>query len=805
MSKKFSDSLQFASLIAHQLKAPISSAIFMLETLLGEMAGPLAPKQRELLEKINARCQDYMETARRLMDIARALDQPETLVAGRIDLAAIAHKARLRYVEQAFHRRIELAVQIDAGDVNVRGHESALTEALEALIHNALKYTPDQGRILITVFRLNQDKTIQMSVEDSGIGIPQKDWERVFEPFYRTLEAQHSTRPGSGLGLAFVKAIVEAVGGTISVDRSPLGGACFLMTFPVSESEISLSQGESDMTKPMKVIIIGGVAAGPKVASKVFRLMPNADITILDQGQVLSYAGCGLPYYISGVVRNQSQLISSPLGESRDPIFSHNLKNIHVLNQTEALEIDRTHKRIRIRQRYQDQDTWLDYNKLALATGAKPIVPDIEGIHLPNIFSLHGVSDAEGIRAALEKGKAHDVIILGGGLIGIEITEALVRKGCRVTIIESRQQILRVLDWEMARLVEKHLESQGVKVLTNTHVQAFQGEDKVRSVRTDQGILPADMVVMAVGVQPNITLAEKAGLKIGTTGAIAVNEYLQTSDPDIYAAGDCIESVDFITGKASYVPLGSNANRQGRIAAVNICGGTDTFPGVLRSIACKVLDYTIARSGLTETEARWEGLEVISALVPGPDKEPFVPSARLIFLKVIVDRPTRRLLGAQAIGPGNADKRIDLAAVAIYNRMTVDQLANMDLCYAPQYSLVMDNIITAANVARNKLDGQMVGISPMELYQKMQDGDHPVLLDVRTPLEFEQRHLPNSTHIPLGALREKMYELPTDKEIVTLCNYSLRGYEAQLILKAAGFQNVRVLDGGLEMWPYGES
>lgn len=805
MDKKLSNSPQYVSLIAHQLKAPISSAMFMLQTLLGEMAGPLAPKQRELLEKVNARCQDYMDTARRLMDIARALDQPETLAAERVELAGIAHKARLRYAEQAFQRRIDLSVRIDTDNRTIRGHESALTEALEALIHNALKYTPDHGRIQISVSQPNQNQTMQMAVEDSGIGIPQKDWEKVFEPFYRTVEARHSTRPGSGLGLAFVKAIVEAVGGTISVDRSALGGARFLMTFPVLQNDPGSSQEDSDTMPSMKVVILGGSAAGPKVASKVFRLMPNADITILDQGQVLSYAGCGLPYYISGVVRNQSQLISSPLGESRDPIFAHNRKNIHVLHQTEALEIDGSNRRIRIRPQYQDRDTWLNYDKLVLATGAQPIIPDLPRIHLANIFSLHGVSDAEGIRAALERGKAHDVIILGGGLIGIEITEALVRKGCRVTIIESRQQILRILDWEMARLVENHLESQGVKVLTNTRVKEFQGEEKVRSVLTDKGVLPADMVVMAVGVQPNISLAQKAGLKIGTTGAIHVNEYLQTSNPDIYAAGDCIESVDFLTGKPSYVPLGSNANRQGRIAAVNICGGTDAFPGVLRSMACKVLDYTIARSGLTETEAQREGFDVISALVPGPDKEPFVPGAKLIFVKVIVDRPTRRLLGAQAIGPGNADKRIDLAAVAIHNRMTIDQLANMDLCYAPQYSLVMDNVITAANIARNKLDGQMVGISPMELYEKMRNGDKLLLLDVRTPLEFEQSHLPNSTHIPLGALCEKIYELPHDKEIVALCNYSLRGYEAQLILRAAGFQNVRVLDGGLEMWPYGES
>jgi rhodanese-related sulfurtransferase len=291
-------------------------------------------------------------------------------------------------------------------------------------------------------------------------------------------------------------------------------------------------------------------------------------------------------------------------------------------------------------------------------------------------------------------------------------------------------------------------------------------------------------------------------MEIGATGGIMVNEFLQTSDPDIYAAGDCTESIDLLTGKPAYVPLGSNANRQGRVAAVNICGGQEKFPGVLRSIACKVLDYAIARTGLTEAEARREGYDAVSVLVPGPDREHFLPDAKLLMLKLVVDRQTRRLLGAQAIGPGQADKRIDVAAVAIFNRMTVDQLANMDLCYAPPYAAVMDNVIMAANIARNKLDGRLVGIHPEELHQKLEKQENLVLLDVRTPAEYEQRHLPRSTHIPLGALRARLGELPRDREIITMCNYSLRGYEAQIILRAAGFPNVRVLDGGLEMWPY---
>jgi len=803
MSPDPTKSLQVAALVAHQLKEPITAAIMMLQTMLNEYTGTIPLQQRQILERILSRCDDSLQTAKRIMSIVKAIDQPETL-RERVDLLTLAHQVRVRYADQAFQRRIDLMVHSEIDNPWVRGFEPAFREVLEALVHNALKYSPDHGRIRIRVTKGEASETTTLAVEDSGIGILEADRTKVFEPFYRTSSAESTSRPGTGLGLTLVKAVVEAAGGHVTVTDSEWGGAKFLVTLTSSSQEAEPTRGEIKMIKPMKVVIIGGVAAGPKVASKVVRLMPNAEVAIVEKGRLLSYAGCGLPFYISGIVKHHTELMSSPLGDTRDPVFFQNIKNVQILNQTEALEIDRHHKRIRIRERFSDRDSWLEYNKLVLATGATPIIPEIKGIHLKNIFTLHGVSDAEGIRALLETGRANDVIILGGGLIGIEITEALVRKGCRVTILEKQRQILPLLDWEIAKLVERHLETQGVKVLTNTTTEEFQGTEKVNAVLTDQGLLPTNMIIVGAGVRPNVVLAEKAGLQLGATGAISVNECQQTSDPDIYAAGDCTETINLITGKPAYVPLGSNANRQGRVAAVNLCGRKECFQGVLGSTACKVLDYTIARTGITEAEAQRNGYEVICVLVPGPDKEHFIPDAKQIYMKLIVDRQTRRLLGAQAVGPGNADKRIDVAAMAIYNRMTVDQLANMDLCYAPQFSLVMDNIITACNIARNKLDGSMAGISPMELHEKMQKDEDFILLDVRTPTEYEQKHLPKSIHIPLGSLRQRCRELPQDKEIVTLCNFSLRGYEAQLILRAAGFQNVRVLDGGLVMWPFEE-
>ena len=267
------------------------------------------------------------------------------------------------------------------------------------------------------------------------------------------------------------------------------------------------------MNDPMKIVIIGGVAAGPKTASKIIRLMPDAEVTVVEKGKLLSYAGCGLPYYVSGVVKEQKELMSTPVGVMRDSVFFRKVKNVHARNETEAVEIDRVGKRVRIRALTDGKESWLDYDKLVLATGGMPVVPPIPNVGLENIFTLTGVHDAEGIRAVLAEGKARDVVIVGGGLIGVETTEALVHKGCRVTMVEMLPQVLNILDWEMAKLVEQHMESHGVKIHTGSKVLAFQGDGKVSAVVTERGTIPADMVILAVGVRPNVKLAQGAAWK----------------------------------------------------------------------------------------------------------------------------------------------------------------------------------------------------------------------------------------------------------------------------------------------------
>jgi NADPH-dependent 2,4-dienoyl-CoA reductase/sulfur reductase-like enzyme/rhodanese-related sulfurtransferase len=553
----------------------------------------------------------------------------------------------------------------------------------------------------------------------------------------------------------------------------------------------------------MKVIVIGGVAAGPKAASKIIRNNPEAEVTIIEKGEFLSYAGCGLPYYISGVVKEQKELMATPVGTVRDSVFFQHVKNVKVLNHTEATAIDKIKKTVTVR--FEDGTTdQLSYDKLVLAVGAIPVKPNLPGIELHNIFTLHGVEDAEGIKSLLEENKAKDAVIIGGGLIGVEMAEALSQRGCRVSIIEMQDQILPMFDSEMAALMEKYFEEKGIKILTGTKVLGFEGRDKVQRIMTDYDAVSTDMVIMSVGVKPNIALAKACGLEIGPTGAIQVNEKMQTSGLDIYAAGDCVEIKNLVTGKPGFIPLGSTANKHGRVVANNICGIKDSFPGVLGSTICKFFDFNIAKTGLSEKEAKDAGFDAVICLSPSPDRAHFMPDAKLLYLKLVADKKTRKLLGAQAAGPGNGDKRVDTAAAAISAGMTVDDVANLDLCYAPPYAPAMDNLIVAANILRNKLDGLMTGIKPEEAKAKVDAGEDCILLDVRSPKEVELMKIDPSINIPLGKLRSEINKLEKYKkrEIIVFCKISLRGYEAALILKSEGYENVKVMDGGILMWPY---
>ncbi len=552
----------------------------------------------------------------------------------------------------------------------------------------------------------------------------------------------------------------------------------------------------------MKVVIIGGVAAGPKTASKINRLCPDAEVTIVEKGEFLSYAGCGLPYYISGVVKEQKELMATPVGTVRDSVFFQKVKNVNVLNRTEATAIDRENQTVTIR-RQDGSEALLNYDKLVLATGASAVKPPIPGLELGNIFSLKGVEDAEAIKAKLAEHSAPNVVIVGGGLIGVEVAEAFVETGCRVTMVEFLPHILPILDPEMAILVEKYFNSKGVKIMTGTKVTGFDGDNGVVSkVLTSNGEIAVDMVVMAIGASPTTKLAVDCGIEIGSTRAIKVTPQMQTNDPNIFAVGDCAEKMNIITNEPCYIPLGSTANKEGRVAANAICGIDDQFPGVLGSTVCKIFDFSVARTGLGTQQAIDAGYDVVTCLAPAPDKAHFMPDAKQLMLKLIADRTTGKLLGAQGIGMGVADKRIDVAATAISAGMTVDQLANLDLSYAPPYAPAVDNILTAANIIRNKIAGAMVGITAKEVKAMFDAGEEFTFLDVRSPGEVEQMRIEGSLFIPLGAVRTSLDKIDKSKPVIAFCKISLRGYEAALILTQNGYKDVRVMDGGILMWPY---
>ena len=555
----------------------------------------------------------------------------------------------------------------------------------------------------------------------------------------------------------------------------------------------------------MQIVIIGGVAAGLKAASKARRLNRHAEITVIEKGELISYGACGLPYYVAGDVNELEDLMKTPAGALRNSGFFKNVKGINVLTRTLAIKIDRNAKIVVVKNVDSGVETGLAYDKLVIATGASPIVPDIPGIGLRNIFQFWHPDDAKAIRVGLETGRFRNAVIIGAGLIGMEMAEAFMQWQLPVTMVEMKEQVFPAfLDVDIAGIVEKYCREKGIHLQLNEHVVRFEGDGEVAGVVTNKQTLTADLVVLAIGVRPNVELAKLAGLAVGTTGGIEVNEYLRTSDSDIYAGGDCVENVNMITGKKMFTPMGSIANKHGRVIGENICGGKVKFRGVLGTSVVKVLDLNVGKTGLTEREVKDLGYEYITVVTSGHDKPHYMPDANFITIKLIVDTKTRKVLGVQAVGEGEVAKRIDVVSAVLTLNGTVDDLFDIDLSYAPPYNSPIDNVAVAANLIMNKLAGRLKGISTLAAKEKL-NTDGVVLLDVRTPAECKQIRLGNCTnikYIPLGELRKRCGELNKDDEIVAFCKISLRGYEAEGILEGEDFKKVRVLEGGIVAWPF---
>jgi len=556
-----------------------------------------------------------------------------------------------------------------------------------------------------------------------------------------------------------------------------------------------------------KIIVIGGSAAGPKAAAKARRLDEHADITIIQKDADLSMASCGYPYYVGGVFDDRNMLLSTPTGVVRDPVFFMNAKNITARTGTEALAINRKARTVLCKNLQTGETDELAYDTLILATGSVPSIPPVPGADLTGITTLQSMKDADYLRKIRDEKLISRAVVIGGGLIGIETCEALHLAGIEITIVEMLPQLLAFLDQELAQLVGNHMRARGVNVITGNGIAAFLGENgRLTGIKLANGTeLECGLAVVAVGVRPNANLAREAGLAIGPKGGVTVNHYMQTSDEHIYAVGDCVEIEQLITGQHIHAPYGDLANLEGRVAGENaVLGNTVSFPGTIQTGICKIFDFAAGATGLNERAARAAGLDIRTVINASPDKPAFM-DGKLLVTKLVVEKSGGRVLGAQCVGPGDVEKQTAQWALTITGKLTVEDIVNADLPYAPPFSLAIDHFIATAHLMQNKIKDRLKGISAAEVKKKVDAGEPFFALDARGPDEYETMRLGiGETLIPLGALRRRLGELPADKnaDIICYCKISLRGYEAALVLEANGWKNVRVMEGGIMAWPY---
>ena len=554
-----------------------------------------------------------------------------------------------------------------------------------------------------------------------------------------------------------------------------------------------------------RILVIGGVATGPKAAARLRRLDPDSEITVVERQELISYAGCGMPYYIEDIIKNYEELLGGDI--IRDTEYFKQQKGFTVLDRTEAKKINRDKKTVTVEDLRTGETGELSYDKLVLATGASPFVPRMEGTDLNGVYRLYNPQQAKAIKKHVEK-DCGKVVVVGGGLIGIETCGAFVAQSCKTTVVEMMPTLVpNLLDAEMSLLLENYLRSRGVNVVKGSPVAKIigDGEGSVAGVETADGrVVEADLVIIAIGVRPNTELAVEAGLELGPSRAIAVDEYLRTSDPDIYAGGDCVECTHILTGEKVYAPLGSTANKHGRVIGDNIAGFETKFPGVCGTAVFRVLDWNCGTTGLTEEKARSLGYDVVTVITPRYDFASYIPGSEYTIIKLIADRGSCKVLGCQVVGPGEGIKRIDVIATALKFGSNLKGVADIDLGYAPAYSTAIDAIAHAANVARNKVQGIAHGVTPIELKEKLDSGEDFVLLDIRRREEYREYSFkdPRTVNIPLDELEERLDELPGDREVITFCVIGVRAYIAERRLRALGYENVRFLDGCLTAWPF---
>ncbi|MFM8411349.1 MAG: FAD-dependent oxidoreductase [Alphaproteobacteria bacterium] len=537
-----------------------------------------------------------------------------------------------------------------------------------------------------------------------------------------------------------------------------------------------------------RVLIVGGVAGGASCAARLRRLDETAEIVVFDRGPHVSFANCGLPYFVGDVITEEKRLLVATAGLFRERF------DIQVRTRHDVLSIDRAARTIRVRDLDAGTEREERYDALVLSPGAAPIRPEMPGIDLPGIFAVRTIPDSVRIRAWIDERKPARALVVGGGFIGLEMAENLVHRGLSVAVLEKLPQVMPPVDPEMAEPVREHLVSRGVEVLLGDGLSRFEPEgDRIVAVTEAGARHAADLVILSIGVRPETGLARAAGLEIGPRGGIVVDARMRTADPAIWAMGDAVEVHDVVTGQEVVLPLAGPANRQGRVAAESIAGRLRPFRGVQATAVVGVLGLTVASTGASEKGLRRAGVTAYQKVWLHPGHHAgYYPGATPIHLKSLFSVPDGRVLGAQAVGLDGVDKRIDVIGTMIQMGGTVRDLAEAELCYAPQFGAAKDPVNLAGMIATNHLAGDM----PLADWERLDAG---LLVDVREPAEFESGHLAGAINLPLSQLRVRHGELPRDREVTVYCQVGQRGYYATRFLRQHGVAASN-LSGGFTTW-----
>ncbi|MBD7910817.1 CoA-disulfide reductase [Clostridium cibarium] len=542
-----------------------------------------------------------------------------------------------------------------------------------------------------------------------------------------------------------------------------------------------------------RIIIVGGVAGGASTAARLRRLDENAEIIMFEKGEYISFANCGLPYYIGETIKERDNLIVQTVEEMSGKF------NLDIRNLSEVINIDKENKKVTVKN-YKTGDIYEEnYDVLVLSPGASPIRPGISGIdECDNLFTLRNIPDTDKIKDYVDNHKPKNAVVIGGGFIGLEMAENLYERGIDVTLVEASEQVMAPLDIEMVSIIHEHLIDKNVELILKDGVKVFK--NKGRKVVLNSGKeISADMIVLSIGVRPETTIAKEANLKLNDRGAIVIDKYMKTSDENIYALGDAVEVMDFVNKKPTMIPLAWPANRQGRIVADNICGRNSEYKGTLGSSVSKVFDYTVATTGNNEKTLKRLGINYKTIHIHPGSHAGYYPGSFPIALKMIFDPKTGNIFGAQGVGMDGVEKRIDIIATAIKGNLNVYDLQDIEVCYAPPYNSAKDPVNMLGYYASNIMEGLVETIQWHEV-DKI-DKEKSIILDVREEFELVTGKIDNSMHIPLGKLRDRLDQIPKDKNIYVTCQVGLRGYVASQILKQHGINAINV-DGGIKTYSY---